>query len=333
MATVYDEGRRVAYSHEGVTVTRYLRVEPYSDVPYVADLMLGGVRLVGGYLVRIPPSRDPWLPFCYCTEVQEEGLGAWTFSSAPSGLYNLIRRANYAHGAKLVATYRSLSTSLDPNTADLEDPPGQPPNPPTGQGTEPSAQQEIDLAINQIDFSGQIIQQDGHKLVFSNIQPDQGDGTYKVAAGAGAISKTIPMVDITLTRKFVIRPPWAAIHDLVGTINKSAITYRGRITWPAQTLRFDGLKSSQQVTTFGLKTYELVYAFKGFFLKDNLATGGVGNVGWLRKFDWDSQQWDFVTAPNNHRAVLYEFDEDVAAQTINGNPVRGYSLLFHPRAV
>ena len=333
MATVYDEGRKVTYSREQTTVTRYLRVEPYSDVPYVADLMLGGVRIVGGYMVRIPPSRDPFLPFCYCTDIQETGLGAWTHASAPNGLFNLIRRPTYAHGAKLVATYKSLSTSMDPAIADLEDDPPQPPTqPPNGQGIEPTAQQEIDLATNTMDFAAQSMSQDGHKLVFTTIQPDQGGVPYKVAASAGAVSKTIPMVSIKLTRHFVARPPYNAIHDLIGTINKSAIRYRRRLTWPAQTLRFDGLSSEQRVTSFGIKMYSLSYAFAGFFLKDNIAPAGVDRVGWLRKFDWDNQQWDFVTAPQRAISNLYEFDEDVAAQTINGNPVRGYSLLFHPRA-
>lgn len=333
MATVYDEGRTFSMTRDGVRVERTLRVTPFSEVPYVCDLLLGGVRLIGGNLFRLLPCRDPWLPWCVCTEVSAEGIGTWTGDS-PSGLYNIIRRASYSEGCRLKVTYETPSggnSTMDPRDGEAEDPPGQMPAPPNGGGVDPTAQQEIDLATDNYDFRVQHLTMDGALMGYARAIGQQPVATLAIANSFA--TKTIPQIDITLTRNYVIRPPFDAINNLVGRINAAALT-KGRKSWAADTLRFDGLKASRQTTSFGVKHYQLNYSVAFMPYRDVLGEGGVGYVGWNRKFHFTrggGGRWWYVVLNDNPNKSLYDYDTDYG-QTIGGSNVTGFQLLFHPRA-
>jgi hypothetical protein len=326
MAVVYDEGRTASLSREGVMVTRTLRVTPYNEVPYVCDLILGGVRLIGGYLFRIPPCRDPQFPWCVAKSIEIEGVGAYT-GTAPSGINNLIVKASYGEGCRLRVTYETMSSSLDPRDGDFDDPLG-PPNLPTGGGVEPSNQQEIDLATVSYDFSAEYQSEDGHGMGLYAAEDD----TTPIDSGrvVGSVRKRIPKIDMILTREYVVRVPWTAITECVGTVNKSALT-RGRETWPKGVLRFDGLKSARKVTSFGLKFWSISLQFSVRPLKDALASGGKGYVGWQRVYLFKKGLWYFFKSVDTNK-FLYEWDEDnTATQSATGSTV-GFKLMFHPKA-
>lgn len=332
MAVVYDEGRTMSFTREKVRVERILRVTPYSEVGYVADLLLGGARVIGGYLVRIPPCRDPWLPWCYCVSVEAtEGIGSYTGDTA-SGLYNIIRRASYSDGCRLRVVYETTDSSFDPRDGELEDPPGQMQGPPNGNTTEPSAQQEIDLATESWDFGAQHLTWEGAASGFVNAP---GQPVIELLSNSNSfVTKTVPTIELTLTRKYVARPPFNAIAELTGRVNRLALTKGRRKTFAAETLRFNGLKASRQTTSFGLKHYELSLSFSYMSLKDSLGPAGQGYVGWLRKFRWTNGgggRWFYVGLADNTNKLLYEYDTDVT-QTLGGVDVSGMQLLFHPRA-
>lgn len=342
MAVVYDEGREVVTTRESVVVTRTLRVTPYSEVGYVTDLLLGGARLVGGFLFRIPPARDPWLPWCIASEVRQVGVGAYT-GTAPSNLNNLAVRASYSEGARLIVTYRTLGPwDSDYDPLGNEEPPGQPGGPPTGNPQEPTNQQEMDLASVTYDFGVRTISSEDHILGVYASQP--GIATTADEKHVGPVTKYIPRLDAVLTRHFVLRVPWTAITRLLGKVNKSNFQTAYRVIWPKGTLRFDGLHAARKVTSFGAKMYELQYRWAIMPVYDQLSDGGAGYVGWQRQYMWrglHAGKWAWI-ADTKTGKLLYEWDEGKFgdpdddgsgySQTLNGVVVRGFKLLFHPRA-
>ena len=332
MAVVYDEGRKATFSREGVTVTRHLRVTPYTDVGYVADLLLGGCRIIGGRLFRIWPARDPIYPWCICTKVDEEGLGAYT-GTAESGLQNLIKSTSYAQGSRLVVTYEtptSGQSTMNPADGDLEDPPGAPSSPPTGGGAEPTNQQEIDLASESYDYGYQYQPISGQFVGFA---PSVGATPDRLLTETGIyLQKRIPKIETTLIRHYVVRAPWTAIGQMMGTVNKSAFV-RGRVSWPIETMRFEGLQTQRKLTSFGVKFWELTFKFSILILYDKVNGGGKAYVGWQRMYDVKTGWWSYVVGVQDRNRTLFEYDEDNASQTIGGATVAGFKLLFHPRVL
>lgn len=332
MAVVYDEGRTASITRTSVSVERVVRVTPYNEVPYVCDLILGGCRLIGGRLYRIPPSRDPQFPWCVAEAVEIEGVGAYT-GTAASGLNNLAIRASYDQGCRLRITYKTPEAGQstgDPRDGDLEDPPGAP-STPTGNPVEPTNQQEIDLASESYDWSYEYAALSGEKFGFSDGIGQTPDRT--ISSSSVRVGKRIPKIDMVLTRHFVVRAPWTAIGYMIGTVNKTAFR-RGRVTWPKETMRFDGLQTSRKFTSFGLKWWELTLKFQILILKDQVA-GGVAakdHVGWLRMYDINSHLWRYVVGIPNQNKTLLEYDEDNYTENDSGIAgVAGFKALFHPR--
>lgn len=330
MATVYDEGWRATLTRDGVETHRVLRVTPSSEAAYVCDLLLGGCRLIGGFLFRIPPARDPHLPWCICQSVEVEGVGAYT-GDTESGLQNIIKRSTYSQGWRLHVTYRTPEagqSTLDPRDGDLENPPGQQSSPPTGQGTEPTNQQEIDLASESYDWSYEYAPLDGQFMGFA---PNVGETVTRLLSSSNVfVRKRIPKIDVQLIRHYVIRAPWEAISKLAGTVNKTAFT-RARVSWPKETMRFDGLQTSRKLTSFGIKFWELTFKFQILTLWDNISSGGKGYVGWNRMYDVKDKVWSYVVGAENTSKTLFEYDEDNYSTTVSGATVAGFKALFHPR--
>ena len=329
MAVVFDEKREWSASRDGVQVVRTLRVTPYSEASYVADLLLGGVRIIGGFLFRIPPARDPYFPACICSKVEtEEGIGAFT-GTAASGLNNLIVKASYANGCRLRVTYDTITSTNDPRDGDLEDPPG-PAQMPTGQGHEPTNQQEIDLANETWDFSAQQLTHDGKHLGFQ--ETTTGEPNQLVSNIRPFVTVTVPMVQLTLTRHYVIRPPYSAIKALVGCVNEFPFG-KTRNKWPIETVRFDGVQSMRKLTSFGFKYWDLTYKFALMLLnaKSESGTRAIA-VGWNRQYDPKTGIWRLVSAINDRNKHLYDYDTP-HEQTLKGVLVQGFNCLFHPRAL
>ena len=328
MAVVYDEKREWSAGRDGIQVVRTLRVTPYNEVSYVADLLLGGVRLIGGFLFRVPPARDPFFNACICTKVEaDEGIGAWT-GTAASGINNLIIKSSYAEGCRIRVTYETLDSTLDPRDGDWADPPA-PGQLPSGGGHDPTNQQEIDLASETWDYAAQQLTYDAKHLVTKS---EASSEPRELANNLFPfVTTTVPQVTLTLTRKYCIRPPFQAIRYLVGTVNKSEFGKTSR-KFPIETIRFDGLHAARQITSFGYRMFELQYKFAMMTLVGTVENGGITDVGWLRKYDPRDGRWYLVSSVNNLNKYLYDYDEDLRSQTINGSAVRGFNLLFHPRA-
>ena len=328
MAVVYDEGRVWSASRDGIQTVRTLRVTPYSEVSYVADLLLGGARLIGGFLFRIPPARDPFFPACICTKVEaDEGIGAWT-GTAASGINNLIGQPSYAEGCRIRVTYDTITSTLDPRDGDLENPP-PPATLPTGNPIEPTNQQEIDLANENWDFSAQQLTHDGKHLGF--VENRTADPTQVVSNVRPFVTVTVPQIQLALVRHYVIRPPYGAIQALCGCVNEFAFG-KTRNNWPVETVRFDGTHTMRKLTSFGIKYWEMSYKFALMLLKAKCEDNVKRSVGWLRQYDPKTGIWRLVTAINDRQKFLYDYDTASREETLRGVLVQGFNCLFHPRA-
>ena len=157
---------------------------------------------------------------------------------------------------------------------------------------------------------------------------------------------------LVLVRHFVINEPLIAYSKLIGRVNYAQMKI-GKKIWPPETMRLDGVHTSQKITNLGLKYFELQYTFAIQPVWDNIATSRETTnstdpkvvvtrsstqkayVGWNRIYRGDRGcrdrlvSFDPITNTNNRQ--LYEYDKDVN-QIIGGVTIRGFRLLFHPGA-
>lgn len=71
--TVTNEGFSFAGRYDGLTVTRTYLVTPGSAWLSAVRQLLGGIKYIGGQLVRVPGLVDPELPGLFC---EDDGGGS-----------------------------------------------------------------------------------------------------------------------------------------------------------------------------------------------------------------------------------------------------------------
>ncbi len=122
MATVIQiTDRKHHGSNSGIEIIRTFSVEPYEDYIDVMKELQGFVR--DGK--RFPPTRDPYVPVCYCTEARAEqwdDAQLTTSEDLTNKGQNTIRQMledvkekprEGTAGAKVTAIYRPLITAWD----------------------------------------------------------------------------------------------------------------------------------------------------------------------------------------------------------------------------
>jgi hypothetical protein len=332
MSTAVEISRKVSASRTGATVTRVIDVEPYNAWYTVVSNILGGVRLVGRTLIRIPPYGDPYLPWAFADSVDVEGVGVFT-GIPPSSLAVTLNARNIYRRARLTINYKTLeATENDVNNA---------------KGGDDNGDQEMELANQSMDFSSKHITVPNSNLRFRYSPVPLPPGYYE------PITKTIPQIKMVFARHLVINRPVNAITSLIGRINYSSFRI-GPTTWPAETLRFDGANTRQKITNLGIKFNEITYTFSVMPVFANIATSNeVVNVsdpkivnqkstlkkayvGWNRFWRGDRGYWDRLVAqsddPEYQFRQVYEYDKDIK-QNLFGGLISGFRLLFHPAAI
>jgi hypothetical protein len=330
MTLVTEISREQTCNRDSVSVTRVLDVEPYASWYDMCSLLLGGVRLVGGFLYRVPPLTDPYLPWAFCKTVRVEGIGTFHGTGAAVPAIQLASR-NYYRRARLHVTYESLQqTEQEMNNA-------------AGQNGGQSDAQEIELASQSIDVSAQQLTLP-NKYFKWRYSPNLSLAQQGVNA-----TKTIPQMKTVLVRHFVITRPLNAIAALIGRVNYSSFRV-GTATWPPETLRFDGAVCNQKITNLGVKFHEIQYTFAVLPVYDDIAlsteTYSPGNpnavvtpstkakawVGWNRVYNPARGHWDRPVQVGDPLKGVYEYDNAIY-QNLVGGAVSGFRLLFHPGAL
>ena len=328
MAICSEISRKVNATRDGASVTRVLEVEPYSAWWDMAGLLLGGVRLIGGGLYRIPPLGDPVITWAFCKSVDVEGVGTFV-GYAPTDPRIMLRVQNYYRRARLTVQYETLqNTEQEMAGADSE----------TGGGGGDETS-EIELATNTWEISGQqlTLPNQYYKWRYNNQQTLAASGTNVV--------KTLPQITSINTRNFVVNRPLNAMVALYGRVNYYSFRVGG-ITWPAETLRYEGSSCTQKITNQGVKFFELQHKFAVQPIYSRFATSSetvsatdpsivtvasttdIGFVGWNRIYRPDRDYWDRVVSSANSLTGIYEYDKDIIQPGVSS----GFKLLFHPRA-
>lgn len=318
MAIITEISRAEKLSMDSTEVTRVLRVDDWTARLVVANQLLGGVRLIGRRLVRVPPLRDPALRWAFCQSVdiapvEEDHL------VAGAGDNVLLKTGAYSGGAVLTCAYKNFDYTAQ-----------------QGSAPETTEKNEVELATQTWEFSGQALTLPNRYLIWKDAATgggSAGDDTLQMSEVAG--TKQIPKFDVLLTRHFVLRKPTTAILTMLGTINKTAFKI-GRDNYPAETLRFDSISMTQKLTDRGLKFFDTTMRFgvMGIWdkFKDDAGVETTGYVTWQRVFDPRKALWRKpVWFADNNRGI-YQYDEDSRTQTILGQVKKGFILLFNPRA-
>ena len=333
MATVIEISRKQTVSRDGASVIRVFEIEPYASWGQMVNMLLGGVRLIGKFLYRTPPLGDPYIPWAFAKSVDVEGVGTFhgQISQVP---LTQIRTKSYYRRARLTVTYETMqvtqsdmqnATNPSPNAGDI---------------------QEIELATQTVDISAKVLTMPNYYYRFRyspNMTPGQTQNN---------VVKVFPEMKLVTVRHFVINEPLIAYSKLIGRVNYAQMKI-GRKIWPPETMRLDGVHSSQRLTNLGLKYFEIQYTFAIQPVWDNIATSAEvlsstdprvvttrsttqkAYVGWNRIYRGDRGLWDRLISYNpvttlNDRQ-LYEYDTDVT-EVISGYTISGFRLLFHPGA-
>jgi hypothetical protein len=138
---VWHENREESFGRDGAQVVNTYRVEPYTQRLVFIEFLLGGIELVNGFLVRILPARDPWMPWLWCQDAKLSHVEVLNTPGSEDGLSQLAA-LNYAESARVVATFKTLAPET---AAGLEQ----------GQQAQGNEQTEKELASESWDFSAQ----------------------------------------------------------------------------------------------------------------------------------------------------------------------------------
>jgi hypothetical protein len=329
--TVKELSRVEKIMSTGLEVTRVLDVAPYAARGEAYNDLLGGVRLIGGRLVRFPPLADPAFPWCRVSDITTEPIDDTDYLVAPSPSYNPLRvAAPYKNAARMTVVYRTPEGGQDENDID------------NGEGDGTNEAQEIDLADESWEFSNSQVQIPNTTMAWE--RTDGGTSASPLPPGsvlnpnsALAARMLIPKLDYTLVRKLVVRKPTQAILLNLGRVNKKRIRL-GPDTYEAECVRFDGASARRAITNRGVKFYEVTYKFcvnpifDSYWKGPGADTNARGYVGWNRFYRFDQDRYMYVSNPKNANRRVYQYDEDDAVQVLGGRTVKGFLLLFNPYA-
>jgi hypothetical protein len=321
MAIVYDLERKMKPTREGVVITRKLRTDTYAYGLTIADQLLGSVKVIGGELVRTPPHQDPLLPWCFCVDVDMDGIGPYTSTVTPAADVMLDTVPTYGGGAFLTATYKTLDH--DPTAA---------------QGPGQTDQQEIELAAETWDYGGQHLTLRDSALVWKSSYSLFPANNQLISNENAQPVKVLTRLTYSITRNFVLNPPHLAIKQLTGKVNA---TFFGKADhqFAEETILFDGAQIDDRTTNNGFPYSKVTYKFAvnteyDKYLNDSNNDVLLGQVGWNRIFRESAGYWERVVYPSGEGAGtrgIYELDS-VVTQSLGGSAVSGFRLLFHPKA-
>jgi hypothetical protein len=224
---------------------------------------------------------------------------------------------NYSDSAKIVATYRTLDHE---ETSAVEA---------GGPANQTSEAEEKTIASEAWDFSAQ-------QLTLPNAYWKWFSDNELLVRTDTPITKTFPRIDYSLTRHFCINIPQNAINKLIGRVNATSFLVKKNgktYTRNAECVRFDGANIQWRHTNQGIQYAEISYKFAVNKIYDDVdSIGNKDFVTWNRLYRAEKGWWE-SPIPSNVAAAgsLYKLDDEIT-QTINGQTVSGFSLLFHPGA-
>ncbi|VTS03273.1 hypothetical protein [Tuwongella immobilis] len=324
--TLTEVSRKEVITPEGMTIEKKMLCKPGSARFEAYSALTGTVRLVAGRIIRVPPARDPRAPWCRVAEVKMDPIEE-SYPETPGTLTPLQRAADYfADPVSLTVIYRT------PEQTEEED---------QAQGDSP---QEIDLASMTWEFSGQNITLPNNRYGWENAVDTQPPAELLQRSDV-AVTKLIPRIELVMVRHRCRTKPLNGILAMLGRINSTTIRLAGD-TYPAETVRFDAATATRKISNFGFRFFELTYKFAVHPTYDDMGKPGIpspgnpnpppvtskGFVGWNRLFDPRTGFWRRVQLMKNKDRSIHLLDKDVQ-QTLGGKTVRGFNLLFHPRAI
>lgn len=317
--TVTNEGFSFAGRYDGLTVTRTYLITPGSAWLSAARQLLGGIKYIGGQLIRVPGLVDPELPGMFCEDVTVEGVGTFTSSTAVSG-YQMFLTSPAYDAVRLQVKYSTYIPD------------------------------DVDLLTEDFDITAQCLTLPDEFFGFLGTgtlgtdMPVSPPGNTKIGANI-----TQPTISYGLVRHCVQKLPDTAMRRLLGRINQNALTLNivtGAVheiddnkaanisylkttkTFPAETLRYDGANVRRKVSLYGVHFYEVTYKFEINPNYDKIETGSSDYVGWNRVFNPSTDRYErLVLAKSGSTRQTFKFAEDYS-QTIKGKEVSGFSLLF-----
>jgi hypothetical protein len=311
MVAIYEEQREEKFDRDGMEVTRTLRVEPYEARQEVIATLIGGPRLVGGLLVRVPPARDPWYPWCFVVDVKCVPFEQLASPGSAAGLVMLATR-NYSESARLVVTYRTLDRE---ETSEAN------------SGQAGSEDDEKELASESWDFRGESI-----KLASDFWKWSDGELLSRTLEDFG-VTKHLTHTEYTLRRFRCINIPQVAIASLQNRVNAVEFKFKKKRTVAAECVRFEGAQIQHRVSNVGVLFADITYSFMVRRFEDYVDGPGPGTlpVTWNRIYRPEKGWWERPILASGIAKPIYHLDSEIT-QEINGETVTGFNLLFHPGA-
>ena len=301
-----------------LSIERTFYLTPFAAYPRVLDGFLGGVRLVGGRLIRVAPLRDPYHPFAVCMDVAVDMVhGEAVATGGPFASAALAAASVEAPtgGAMVRTSWRiprpgEIGAGVDEGTGDA------------AFGNNATPQQERNFAEESFTFSAKNITLPNDRLKW--------DGSNEALSNTNVQAvKTIPHIDYTLTRHFLLKLPHLALTKLMGRINEN--TFRvADVVWPAECVRLDGGSAQRKITLGGLPFYDLTLRWAIQPTWDNVEDGASNDpafVGWNRFFRPDTALWEYAVHVADTSKNVYELDTGIS-QTGLGKTITGFDLLF-----
>lgn len=311
--------RKVKTGLKGSVVTRKFSLQPYDAFPDVVAQILGQIRYVNGKLIRTLPMNDSLLPQCFATEVNIDGVGAFTSANNPTTgkLFDVLNATNSYAEADLTVTYESGSHT----------------------SAQMATNSEAVLCTMDFDFSGKSLTLPNEYFNWVN------SPTYNLSQSAVNATKFLPECQTQIVRHYCVNRPINAILKLASRINAADFTVQD-ILFPKETLRFETANIKENVTYNDVKYYEINYKFsvQGIYelcatANETLASDGtisvacttaLDYVGWNRIFRPDRGYWDYVISNVGSRKP-YLPDTDIT-QSVSIGTITGFEILFHPEA-
>lgn len=321
MVTVLETSRKEKATDKGFEIVRELLVDPYSERNLVLDVLLGGVFLIGGQVMRLLPARDPWYPQCWCVEAEVDHFDVLNSpANVALGVLQLFQK-NGANSAKITATYRAPDVDIQSGSATV--PPGSSTG--QGQGQQQDAKQEMELASESEDYSASQLTLPKRYWVWAT-------DNKPIANTDTEITIPVPKVEYQLVRHYVINKPRRAIRRLLNRVNEDPISFQ-TYEESEECVRFDGVHSSRKIANRGIPFWEMAYKFSVMAVFDKIEDDSIIDVGWNRFFRPDTGRWERpkVAGSAGTGRRPYLFDSGVN-QVLNGSTVSGFDLLFHPLA-
>jgi hypothetical protein len=274
MPTVMEElegGPVITISRAGATARRFTKV------PWEADLTSINAALTELFPGSYPPATLPGWDWLQVDKVEVAPFDPANPRAGPDGQLN-----SYVNGAKFSIDYATAKDDQGLQSAPGGTPIKSGPGGADGSSANQGSSNNVTFLTHKVTVSAEYVTLPDRSVVWaksldgvSDFDPAHPNDARFAASSTAKVGQRVALFEHQLTWNYVVWPPWLAMRNCIGRVNKYMIA--GALP---ETLMFMGVEANQDLSLTQFPYWKLTYKFIERLLGFENEGALTGPMGW-----------------------------------------------------